>query len=640
MRVWRRSRWTCWLPVWLGVCVAPATPGAARPYRVCAVLPAINEPGNERLAPWSLGWQALLQERLRECPGIRVARLSTAPAVIEAFVGGKFDPATEDSRRAVAAALGADLLVAPRIVGGPPTWQLAARLHDLTAGTTVDLPPAGGALPVSVVDTLALAVLRTALAEPALDLPPWVPDEIPPRYINQFVHNLTLWPYSEKSEARRGQLSAALLDLTNLGTTGSPFWLTWLRFEQTALAAGKAPLAVKVLAPWAAQHPDEARAQLLLGQAYLAAGQDTEAASALGRAATLSQFAEPPVLALTACLRRLGRGAEALGVLDKASAAWPAVPVFQSERALVAAQLGRTDVALAAAQAATTSAPGDLTARVTLVRSLLALKRLDEARPALAELRQRAPAEPSVLALAVEVALAGGQWDEAQAALAQLPAEDPAAPELKVRLAWARGDWPAVTAALTRQLAAEPTSADAWHKLVQAQLFAGQVEAAATSAERGAKAVPAAQRSLLLADQATAAFCGGRFESALALCRLTLRAAPDCLAARYLEGRVLVWRGALDDLVTSYLATLKADPGAARGGAQAIAELEGDLAHGANADATRLALGLLYDATGRVVEAKRRYREFLGVARPPALRTWVEGRLAQLETARTDAPRN
>jgi tetratricopeptide (TPR) repeat protein len=355
------------------VCLALAVPvAAAEPVcRAIAVLPAEVPARNERLAPWALGWQYLLQERLREAPGVVVPRLQQAPRLLDDYLAGRLVPSTPEGRKLVGAALEADWLLAPTVGDGPLEWNVRVQIVDLATGRAQDLEPATGRDPTVVADAVVEAVLAAALGEAAPTLEPWAAAEIPPRDVNQLVAQLALWPYTERADAGKGQLATVLAQTANLPTTGSPLWLAYQRFVMTACAAGKAPQALQVVRPWAARQADFARAHLLLGISLTANGRGEEAAAAFGRAAEKSRFALPAVEGQVAALRRLGRGAEALKALTAAVAAWPAMRPLLLARGQLALELGQGQEARASWAALVRLAPGVARYRYLEARALV-----------------------------------------------------------------------------------------------------------------------------------------------------------------------------------------------------------------------------------------------------------------------------
>ncbi len=77
-------------------------------FRTFAVLPAVNQTTNKRIVVWQLGWQYLIQERIRELPGLEVRRLELAPDLLTQYQAGKLDPSTIAARNQIAQAVGAE----------------------------------------------------------------------------------------------------------------------------------------------------------------------------------------------------------------------------------------------------------------------------------------------------------------------------------------------------------------------------------------------------------------------------------------------------------------------------------------------------------------------------------------------------
>ena len=202
------------------------------------------------------------------------------------------------------------------------------------------------------------------------------------------------------------------------------------------LAAGDLPAARRELEAALALRADHPRAAYLLGVVRERQG-DREAARLLyERAAAREGFAEPHLA--------LGHLALAAGAPDDAAEAYrraldvgPGDAELRAEayRGLGAAHLaaGRLDRAVRELRKAVASSPDEAGAQTLLGRALLAKGDLDTARLCLERATRREPAPPLAWASRGEVALALRRTDEAerafQAALAALAAPRPRAPE-------------------------------------------------------------------------------------------------------------------------------------------------------------------------------------------------------------------
>lgn len=275
------------------------------------------------------------------------------------------------------------------------------------------------------------------------------------------------------------------------------------------LRTGSPALAAEQFAALARRQPDNARVQLLLGRALLAAGEAGEVVVRLGPAAARAD-ASPYLLTLVGrAHEQLGRRVEAAPLLDRAAAVEPVA----------------FGVLAAGTRAARAEGAG---AAVPRLRALLADRRMAAALALAAHLGAQHPGSADVARLRGDATLLAGDPDaalalyaaaaairrdrslvermaaaqrllgrdaEALALVADHVARNPAdAPALALlgRLHAARGDWPAAAKLLGRAsslgAAGDPRLlAD----LAQAQLAAGAVGAA----RRSARAAYALQRA-------------------------------------------------------------------------------------------------------------------------------------------------
>lgn len=224
--------------------------------------------------------------------------------------------------------------------------------------------------------------------------------------------------------------------------------------------------------------PGLAAAQAALGLGFLAKGQWPFAEQALANAHRLSPNNLSVSRALLDVLRRQGKLAECLALVEELQRAQPGEPGLRVQRAELLVALGRRDEALADLQA------------------LLA----------------QHPAHPQVLGMVLELLRLAGRAAEglalAEAALARSPTDDRLW-LLRGALAGNLGEDP--KAVLDRWIEAMPESAAAWEQRVQFHDVAGQAEAALEAARRALALVPGlpnasvvVARALIDADPAAA----------------------------------------------------------------------------------------------------------------------------------------
>ncbi len=457
----------------LAVALLVMTAGAAtaqkfdKPFHTVIVLPATTASKSERLAPWTLGWQYLIQERLREFPGIDVPRLQSQSAFVDQWLAGTLDVTKMATRVEIAKAFGADLVIAPAIVAGPPEWSVKIDLITPKVGPgPKELVVAKAASPTGVVDLAAVAILKAAFNEDNITLEPWstattgtTVAEVPAAAVSEFVRVFELWPYTEKADAGKGKLDQALLGLQTLAKAGSPLWLMYQRAAMCTIAAGKPQLGLAGVTPWAGRETRGSRAHLLLGQLNAAAGNDNAAVDALSKAANNSHGAIAPVTALASQLKRMGQAPAALAQYEAAAAMWPNVLPFQMARGALALEVNQPDLALRAYRAATQLVPGDREALLGLAKAQVATGRAADAAATCADLLKTTPDDAGVLEIHANAALAAGLWDAAIASATKLAAlPDAKADALVVlgRANYGKQDWPAATQALGKACRRQP----------------------------------------------------------------------------------------------------------------------------------------------------------------------------------------
>lgn len=619
-----------------------------KPFHTVVVLPATTTSKSDRMAPWTLGWQYLIQERLREFPGIDVPRLQSQSDFVDQWQAGTLDVTKMAVRDQIAKAFGADLIVAPAIVAGPPEWAVKIDLIDTKVGPEPrELVTAKGALPTSVVDSAAVAILKAVFAEDNITLEPWsaatavagaAPVDIPAAAVSQFVATFSLWPYTEKADAGKGKLDQALLSMEALARGGSPLWLMYQRAAMCTIAAGKPQLGLAGLQNWAGRETRGTRSHLLVGQLQVASGNDAAAAPELLQAANNSRGSIPAVTALAGCLKHMGQPAAALAQYDAAATMWPNVLPFQMARGQLALDNEQPELALRAFRAATQLAPGNRAALLGLAKAQVATGRPADAVLTAAELLKGTPDDPAVLEISANAALAAGQWDVAIASATKLVA----LPESKVealvvlgRANYGKQDWPAAMAALGRACKKLPKDIDLVRTLSSACVLGGKPEEAVAALTAALAAIEDSKRPGLQVDLASAQFYAGQLDPALATARESLKASPNQPAARFLEARLLVYK-------LQYAEAIKAEETAlglaGANGAPlqaAVADLEGDVKASPALDGAKLVLGYLYEAAGRAKDARQLYRSYeLSPKADAALKTWAQERMKQIDNPR------
>ena len=310
---------------WCGLLAVLCATGGARAYepdvtfKSFVVLPATTEDA-KKLPDWQLGWHYLVQERMREMPGIQVFRFEDAAELVEQFQAGKLDVTTIANRNLIAQRFGADLVIALSYKrGGDEGWEVSASLIDPTAGPkpVAEIPAASGRSPSAVVDQLVIAILKTALSEKVVGLPPYETEVTDLGEFDRLARVVTLWPYCRKADAARGQLEKALEVLTRV-IRGAKLGLLYQRYTYCHIAGTKGAAWITPVMAWAQQRTQrDARSNLVYGEALAATGDDLKAADYLSKAANLSRGGLPAVCALAVLLMhtstmRLGLAASTL----------------------------------------------------------------------------------------------------------------------------------------------------------------------------------------------------------------------------------------------------------------------------------------------------------------------------------------
>ncbi|NUQ00055.1 MAG: tetratricopeptide repeat protein [Armatimonadetes bacterium] len=610
------------------------------PFYSFAVLPAVNQSGNTKIGGWAMGWQYLVQERIRELPGLRVARLQEAPDLLGEYQGGKLDVSTIAVRNRFAEALAADRLVALFITRSGEEWELKAELIDPAAGPKpiAETPPVAGAAPLVLVDGLVTEILKAALAVGKVTLPTNDTETINPREFDLLNSSLWLWGFSGKENAARGQLDKAVELLARAASLPARYAPLVGRYSEAMIAAGKHAEAVAPVQRWAQSRKNrDARVGLILGNVLMAAGRNDEAVTELVRAAELSKGSLPTVSALAGAYRKLGKLDEALAQYEAAVNLWPNVRPFRMARGNLALESHRPEVAVGAFQAAIGLAPQNPDAYIGLTRALFELKRAGEAFPVAQQLVALTPDDPAAQTLLVEAGLESGQAEvvkEAAAKLAEAMPKEARAQSLYGRVALEVGDYPAAEKALTAAVQLDPKELINYRCLAGARLFAPEPDykGAATALTAAIKVAPDVERPGLYLELAQAHFYAQAYPAALTAVNQALTMAPNVVEARYLQGTIQLYAGDSAKAIEAYAAALELDAGAAGPGQQVIASLELEEKEGRTFDNLNLALGYLYQAAGRTRDARRKYNEYLVAAPAGPMSDWVREQVAGLDT--------
>lgn len=610
-------------------------------FRTFGVLPAINKTENKRIIIWTLGWQYLIQERLRELPGLEVRRFELAPDLLTQFQAGKLDPSTIAVRNQIAQTLGADLLIAPTITGEGETWQLTADLLEPATGPkpVASVGPFTGAASLAVVDQLVTAVLKEALKVPEVTLPDHNVADADEKEIAAAVATIWLWPFNSPEHAKLGQLDKAPPLLARYVGRPSQLWLTYQRNIEVQLAAGNAKDLTTTMQRWASlRQTRDPLANLLMGQALLAAGNAADAKAWLVRAADQSKGSLAAIRTLAECYKKLGQIDEALGNYEQASKLWPNVRPLKLERAQLALSTGRLDAAIKSFQAAINLGPDKVDAYVGMVDALTQAGRGAEALPFARQWVTLAPDDLAAKTALGKAALAAGDLELAKSSAAAVlakAAEDPAANLLLGQALYHLGDFVEAAKALTKATALDAKNVAAWRLLAEALVYQAEPDWAGANKALAAaiKAAPDVERPELVLLQGRILFWNQKYEPAAKAVAQAAELLPMSVEARYLLGDIQLYGGKPAEGMAAYAQALQLDPGAAGQGQQQIAYFEGEEAGGRAFDNGKLALGYLYQACGRNRDARKKYNEYLSSGSAADMGDWVRERLAELDAA-------
>jgi len=610
-------------------------------FRTIGVLPAINETGNKRIIIWQLGWQYLIQERIRELPGLEVRRLELAPDLITQYQAGKLDPTTIAVRNQVAEALGAELLIAPVITGEGENWTLTADLLEPATGPkpVASFGPFTGAASLAVVDQLVTAVLKEALKVPEVTLPDHAVADADEREIASAVASVWLWPFSSPEHAKLGQLDKAAPVLARYVGKPSQLWLTYQRTLETARAAGAAKDLVSQMQRWATiRQTRDPLANLLMGQALLANGDAATAKAWLIRAADQSKGSLASIRALAECYKKLGQIDEALGNYEQASKLWPNVRPLKLDRAELALSTGRLDIAIKAFQSAINLGPDKVDAYIGMCDALNQANRGAEALPFARQWVTLKPDELAAKTALGKAALAAADAELAKSMATEVlakQAEDPAATLLLGQALYQLMDYDAAAAALDKATKLDAKNVGAWKLLAEALVYKAEPDWANANKALAAaiKAAPDVERPELMLLQGRFLFWNQKYEPAAKVVGEAAALLPMSAEARYLLGDIQLYGNKAADAMAAYAQALQLDPGAAGQGQRQIAYFEQEEAEGRAFDNGKLVLGYLYQACGRNRDARKKYNEYLSSGSAAELGDWVRERIAELDAA-------
>lgn len=631
-----------WLPAALLLTVGVAgAQNTSVPFRTITVLPAKNASGDGKLGVWTIGWQYLIQERIRELPGLKVARFQDAPELVEQLQAGKLDVSTIAVRNQVTAALKCDALIAPTIVGRTDEqWELKAELIEPAVGPkpTTEVT-ASGTLPLVLVDQIVVDMLKAALRVPKVELEPYGSEEIDAQEMQGLVASLWMWPYVRPEDAQRGQLDRAQ-QLLSRAVTRARFFVTYQRFAMVQIAAGKAAEALPPIEKVARQsgNSKQARHKLLVGETLAAAGRDNDAIEHLIEAAKLSKGSLPAVNALARAYRRQGKVDLALAQYEAAAGLWPNVRPFRMFRGDLALEAKKPETAAKAYQAAVLLAPAEPDGYVGLVKALLEQGKPGDAYPWAQKLLELAPDNTEALVLHARSAFASNHFEEARASAAkvvELDANQAAAQSLLGRSALALDDYATAKQALAAAVKLDPKDIVSYRALSDAHLYAPEpdypaADAALTSA---LKVAPDVERPALWFDLARLRFFAQKHDEALKAVAQVEQLLPNDASPIYLEAQINLYAGKPDKAIEALGRAVAIDAKAAGEGQTVIAALEQAERDTPGFDNVKPVLGYLYQAAGRTRDARKKYNEYLASPSAAQMGEWVRGQLASLDSS-------
>jgi tetratricopeptide (TPR) repeat protein len=258
------------------------------------------------------------------------------------------------------------------------------------------------------------------------------------------------------------------------------------------------------------------------------------------------------------------RTPEAIGAFEEVLKINPRAAAAQVQLAQLNIEAGKANTALQLATDAARQAPGDPRVRLTLLRTLVANKQLDQAEKTSAALLQSYPQAAPVHAAAGTVAAARGDSARARRAYDRALELDPRNHEaisglVRLDLREKKGD--AARARLERQLAAAPTD-------VAVMTLAARVYATTGDLKRSEELL----RKIIETDPTNLAAYGmlgqlyasqNRLPEARASFETIVEDRPDAVGVNTLIGMLLEAEGKLDEARQRYERILQIDPGAA-----------------------------------------------------------------------------
>jgi len=237
---------------------------------------------------------------------------------------------------------------------------------------------------------------------------------------------------------------------------------------QSLVAEGRPMAALPLLQNVVRRQPDDAPANLLLGQVLLQIGRTRGAFVPLQRALESERWAVPAGLLMASAHLRAGRPRPALETVNQILATHPDQPSALRIRATAELQIGSVEEALADARHILEVAPGDAQAPILAGTALTRLGRLDEAETLLVDLestarKQGSASQDARACSALASFLEAGRRDPARAGatwrscLERHPV-DPAVLQGASAFFDRRGDRASSLAALRNALEHEPTA--------------------------------------------------------------------------------------------------------------------------------------------------------------------------------------
>jgi cellulose synthase operon protein C len=331
-------------------------------------------------------------------------------------------------------------------------------------------------------------------------------------------------------------LVSGLLCLLAVSSCDEPPPQQRIENAQAFLQRGNAQLAIAELKRVLQEQPENAGVRVMLGKIYMTGGDLPYAEKELERAKALGLGSAELMLTMGELWLKQGRREHLLRELN-APDDWPQDARIAVHELRARAFLGLHDLAGArsAHDAILRIDPGNVDARIDLVRLALRADDADAGERVLTDALHIAPDHPTLLGLSGDLAFQRGAYADA---IGQYRRQLETIPDsLATRLALAQaliaaGDYPEADALLDELLAERPDNGLANYLRAASALHTGQAEAVQEHAERAVAALPDHVPSLFLV--AASAYAQGRFEYAQAYLEKVLAREPEHVPAKRL----------------------------------------------------------------------------------------------------------